>query len=310
MVVSESSRRTRSNVSIESLLQQAIDKSVPVETMERLLAMRTQLKQERAKEVYDRSMADFQAECPTIVKTKEVKTRSGQVAYMYAPIESIVSQVKDLLQKHAFSYSSGMELMSGGVKVKLRVTHSGGHSEEFFMEVPFGTKTDIMSQTQVTAAATTFAKRYAFCNAFGILTGDEDTDSKAEDAQKDRMTSYQVTRVIPDESDEAGGYVHRPTPEEVSIAQKTIKTVYPDMNPTNDAHGLDALTDKKPHDIDVGKGELFEKKMEIAKLLKEKRNYLMTGKTIEHVTEEVMNATGIKLDPANYDSIIAELRFL
>jgi hypothetical protein len=45
------------------------------------------------------------------------------------------------------------------------------------MTVPFGNKTDIMSQSQVAAAATTFAKRYAFCNAFGILTGDEDTDA-------------------------------------------------------------------------------------------------------------------------------------
>jgi hypothetical protein len=37
-----------------------------------------------------------------------------------------------------------------------------------------------MSQTQVEAATLTFAKRYAFCNAFGILTGDEDIDAQPE----------------------------------------------------------------------------------------------------------------------------------
>jgi hypothetical protein len=42
--------------------------------------------------------------------------------------------------------------------------------------VPLGNKTQVMSDTQVTAAAGTFAKRYAFCNVFGIMTGDEDTD--------------------------------------------------------------------------------------------------------------------------------------
>ena len=42
-----------------------------------------------------------------------------------------------------------------------------------------------MSQTQVEAAALTFAKRYAFCNAFGILTGDEDTDAKPATGEKD-----------------------------------------------------------------------------------------------------------------------------
>ena len=51
------------------------------------------------------------------------------------------------------------------------------------LPLPLGNKTRIMSQTQVEAAALTFAKRYAFCNAFGILTGDEDTDASPETAE-------------------------------------------------------------------------------------------------------------------------------
>jgi hypothetical protein len=160
----------------EALIAQAIERHVPVETMEKLLSMRRELKQERAKEEYDRAMAAFQADCPTIAKTKEVKIRTGIVAYRYAPIESIVEQVRDILKKHGFSYSTNMELLGNGVKVSVKVTHAAGHSEITEMSVPLGNKTDIMSQSQVVAAAQTFAKRYAFCNAFGILTGDEDTD--------------------------------------------------------------------------------------------------------------------------------------
>lgn len=175
----------------EVLIRQAIDKNVPVETMEKLLAMRREMKAEYAKAQYDAAMAAFQAECPTIKKTKEVKTKAGIVAYRYAPIESIVEQVKPALQKHGFSYSTRMELMPAGVKAVVRVTHEAGHSEESPMEVPFGTKTDIMSQSQVAAAASTFAKRYAFLNAFGILTGDEDNDArpmeKAAKPSKDEM---------------------------------------------------------------------------------------------------------------------------
>lgn len=166
--------------SVESLIAQAITNKIPVETMERLLAMRTQVKAEWAKEEFNKAMAEFQAECPTIVKTKEVKTKSGIVAYRYAPIESIVEQVGKHLQKNGFSYSTSMELMANGVKVKVRVVHIAGHTEESSMEVPLGNKTDIMSNSQVVAAAQTFAKRYAFCNAFGILTGDEDTDARPE----------------------------------------------------------------------------------------------------------------------------------
>lgn len=165
----------------EALISRAIDKNVPVETMERLLAMRRELKAEWAKSQYDQAMALFQQECPIIEKTKAVKTKAGTVAYRYAPIEAIVEQVKLLLAKHGFSYSTGMELKPDGVKVAVKVTHRDGHSEVSEMEVPFGTKTDVMSQSQVAAAAQTFAKRYAFCNAFGILTGDEDNDAKGQD---------------------------------------------------------------------------------------------------------------------------------
>lgn len=165
------------NFNLETIITQAINKGTPIETLERLLAMRQQLKDEWAKDQYTKAMSSFQGECPTIVKTKEVKTKSGIVAYKYAPIESIVEQVKPYLQKNGFSFSTGMEVLPDGVKVICKVTHINGHSEESPMQVPLGTKTDIMSQSQVTAAAQTFAKRYAFCNAFGILTGDEDTDA-------------------------------------------------------------------------------------------------------------------------------------
>ena len=169
------------DMSAEILISRAIDKGVDVGTMERLLAMRTQIKAEQAKEAFNRSMAAFQAECPMIEKTKPVHTRDGRLAYKYAPIESIVAQVNPYLKRHGFSYSTTMELKDKGVRVVCKVTHELGHSEESPMEVPFGTKTQVMSDSQVTAAASTFAKRYAFCNAFGILTGDEDVDGKSFD---------------------------------------------------------------------------------------------------------------------------------
>lgn len=161
----------------EALISQAIVNKVDVGTMERLLAMRDKIKAEQAREAYNRAMAKFQAESPAIEKTKAVHTRDGRLAYKYAPIESIVAQVKDSLQRNGFSYSTNMELQGTNVKVVVKVVHELGHSELTEMTVPLGTKTQVMSDTQVVAAAQTFAKRYAFCNAFGILTGDEDTDA-------------------------------------------------------------------------------------------------------------------------------------
>lgn len=173
-----------SSLSVEALLTQAVEKGLPVETLEKLLAMRKELNAEMAKKAYDNSMADFQGECPIIVKTKEVKNRMGILMYKYAPIETIVDQVKELLQKYGFSYSTRVVTEGDRVKATVIVKHFGGHTEEYEMEVPLGNKTDIMSNSQVVASATTFAKRYAFCNAFGIMTGDEDKEEKLKENEK------------------------------------------------------------------------------------------------------------------------------
>ena len=167
--------------SVEFLIAKAIDKDTPVETMEKLLAMRREYRAEKAKEAFDDAMAKFQAACPTIKKEKPVKDRNGKLLYAYAPLESIVEQVKDKITEHGFSYLIKTEVLDNGVKgvkVTCIVKHKFGHSEESTMEVPLGQGTQIMSAPQVTASATTFAKRYAFNNAFGIMTGDEDNDAQ------------------------------------------------------------------------------------------------------------------------------------
>ncbi len=163
------------NYSTEQLIARAIDQKVDVGTMERLLAMAEKMQAIKAKQEFDKAMATFQAQCPAIKKDKEVIV-GGKVAYKYAPIDSIVSQVKNYLQQNGFSYSTNMELLETGVKVFVKVTHIAGHSEVTEMNVPLGTKTNLMSASQQVAAAQTFAKRYAFLNAFGIMTGDEDND--------------------------------------------------------------------------------------------------------------------------------------
>ena len=62
----------------EKLISQAIEKGTPIETIERLLNMRRELKAEWAKEQYDLAMAKLQSECPVIKKKKDgAKTKTG-----------------------------------------------------------------------------------------------------------------------------------------------------------------------------------------------------------------------------------------
>lgn len=172
-----------------AMILAAIKSKVPVETMERILAMRTQLRAEAAKEAFDHAMAKFQQECPTIKKTKEVKDKQGRKRYSYAPIDSIVDQVKDTLGRNGLSYRIDIENDDKIMTVLCTVKHTLGHFEVTRFPVPIGSE-EYMTDAQKYGARSTFAKRYAFMNALGIMTGDEDTDSVPTEYSPQK-TSYQ-----------------------------------------------------------------------------------------------------------------------
>ena len=209
----------------ENLIAQGIEKNIPIETMERLLAMRRELKAEAAKEAFDEAMAAFQGECPTIKKQKAGgKTKTGQVAYMYAPLDAIVEQVKGIIQKHGFSYQIETSMPGDKVKVTCTVKHMRGHSEQSSMEIPLGTKTEIMSAPQLVAATVTFAKRYAFTNAFGIMTGDVDTDRPKDKADKELATPEQK-----DEIDRLAGLAKMTKADVVQRCRELYSVSFPEI---------------------------------------------------------------------------------
>lgn len=166
-------------VNIESLITLGIEKGLTVDTMERLMAMRRELKSEKAKELYDEAMSLFQIECPIIEKKKKVLNKNSTTTrYAYAPLDKIVEQVKALIQKHGFSYTFKTEVEDVWVKAVCIVKHKYGHSETSDFKIPID-KDAYMNGPQQFASALTFGKRYAFCNAFGILTADEDNNSNS-----------------------------------------------------------------------------------------------------------------------------------
>ena len=165
-------------VSIESLLQSGITSKADIAVMEKLFTMRNTLKAEKDKEAFYRALANFQSETSAVPKSKPVKYNtqsSGTVDYHYAPIESIVESVKGALEKNGFSYTLKTEQTDTKITVTCEAHHESGHTESTSLTVPMSTGTK-MNAIQQIGSAITYAKRYAFCNAFGIMTADEDTD--------------------------------------------------------------------------------------------------------------------------------------
>src|SRR5580765_231684 len=107
----------------EQLIARAIDKDVSVETMEKLLGMRRELKAEWAREEYHKALSHFQMVCPVIKKDKIVRNKDGSERFRYAPIHSIVTQTKALIEEHGFNYKTDAKIEGGFVSATCIVTH-------------------------------------------------------------------------------------------------------------------------------------------------------------------------------------------
>ena len=161
-------------VNMNALLAKAVEQGSAMEVIKELRLMESEIQKRRAKAAFDESMAAFQAECPVIKKTKD----GAKQAYKYAPLDDILAQTRGLIQAHGFSFSMTSEIDAGWVKAICKVTHRLGHSEISEFKVPIDSRNPMMNDPQRYGGSMTFAKRYAFCNIFGILTADEDRDGE------------------------------------------------------------------------------------------------------------------------------------
>lgn len=159
----------------QDLLAMAVKQGASVDTLERLMVVRKELRAEQAEAEFNAAMAAFQNECPLILKT----VAGHDNRYKYAPLDQIVRTVTPFLAKHGFSHQEDGVVTEGWVEALVTVTHRGGHSVTKKFKVPAESKAGCSPQ-QKYGAAMTYATRYAFCAAFGIRTAERDTDAAPE----------------------------------------------------------------------------------------------------------------------------------
>ena len=191
-----------------AMIAKAIDKGLPLESLERLLAMRRELKAEWAREQFFRALSTFQKFCPTIIKSSKVdftSKKGTRTRYNYAPLDEIVEKVKELLESNGFSYTIKTEQTKDEVTAICEAHHVEGHTEVTRFAIPIDHEA-FMNDAQKVASAMTYSKRYAFCNAFGIMTGDADDDargmSKEEPEEKSDSDPWgkQANNTVPDDN--------------------------------------------------------------------------------------------------------------
>lgn len=163
----------------ETLIAKAIESNVPVESLERLLAMRAELKAEQAREAFSLALTEFQAGIPPIPKTKTAKVqgRNGSFTYHYADIAAIQRAISPRLKSCGLSVTFDTRQEGDTLNVVCIVHHSQGHSERTSFPVPID-RAARMNDTQKVGSALTYGRRYALCAALGIVTAEDDDDAQ------------------------------------------------------------------------------------------------------------------------------------
>ncbi len=148
---------------------------MPVESMQRLLDMRAQLKAEQAAGAFAAALAHFQSGLPPIEKKHTANT--GKFSYRYADLADIWRAIAPRLHECGLSVTFDTVDRQGGVDVLCTVHHTGGHSVTSRFPVPVDSNAR-MNAAQAVGAALTYGRRYALTAALGIVTADEDTDAQ------------------------------------------------------------------------------------------------------------------------------------
>lgn len=180
--------------SVGNLLQQAIDKGISVEGLEKLVALHERMADRLAAQEFADALAAFQQECPPIPKNKtaEIVTHKGaRYRYEYATLDAIANTVRPLLHQHGLSYSWDSATQNGVMDVTCTIRHRNGHRESarFTLTVD---NPSAMNDQQKHGAALTYGRRQSLVAALGLTIGDPDTDGVEPGAC---VTPEQVARL-------------------------------------------------------------------------------------------------------------------
>jgi hypothetical protein len=164
----------------------ASNPDVPVDKLERLLAMQERISARQAETDFNAAMSTAQSEIGRI-STDLKNTQTGSKYASYAKLDKIL---RPIYTKHGFalSFDTGEPPSPEYIRVICRVSHRGGHSHPYHIDMPADGKGakggDVMTKTHASGAAASYGMRYLLKMIFNVAIGEEDTDGNGPPSQK------------------------------------------------------------------------------------------------------------------------------
>jgi hypothetical protein len=193
--------------SVAGMLQAVIDKGVTAENVaavEQIEKLYEHMQAKDAERDFAVAFNAMQSEIKGVKATKPVPNRDGTVRYRFAPYEEIMEQVRPMLEKHGFSVAFSTDYAEGRLVKSCTLRHVNGHSQTNKFAVRIGSGPPNASESQADGAASTYAKRFALCDALNIIIEtDTDADPRSLGAAITTEQAEELQRrVIESESNE------------------------------------------------------------------------------------------------------------
>jgi hypothetical protein len=171
-------------LSVGQMLQGALASGVTadnVAVLEKLMDLYERDQARQAEKEFASAFVALQAELLPIVADTPVPNNDGSVRYKFARYEDIMATVRPLLLKHGFTVSFSMSFSEGRVTQACTLQHTGGHSRTNQFTARIGRGPPGATETQGDGAASTYAKRFALCDALNIVI-ERDSDGRPPEA--------------------------------------------------------------------------------------------------------------------------------
>lgn len=165
-----------------------------LDKLERMLAMKERMDEQRARISFARALSQARAEIPPIIKdaTVDFTSQKGRTHYQHETLAGIAKAIDPILARYGISYRFRTDQGNGGVRVTCIVQHSDGHAEETTLT---GAPDQSGSKNgfQAVGSAVTYLQRYTLKAALG-LSAEVDDDAQAATTRRDDPAPRQEQR--------------------------------------------------------------------------------------------------------------------
>lgn len=164
----------------------ARDPNVSVERLEGMMALYERTMAKRSEAAFNSAMAKAQRGMrPVAADASNPHTNSK-----YASYAALDTALRPVYTEHGFgvSFDTGEVAAPDWIRVLAYVTHEGGHSRTYHVDIPADGKgikgNDMMTKTHAVGSANTYGMRYLLKMIFNIAVGEVDDDGNGAGAKE------------------------------------------------------------------------------------------------------------------------------